>query len=185
MKRTQIDTEWISVAELALRAVGSKIFLSPIMRPVPPGPPGLKRRLESPSDPLVHQRDSNSFSAPHQPVPIRSLRTSTLDSYINGNSQSASPSSSGGPTSHIFGNPEPPINAIGANRRPYIDPSIDGLGRPPYSNTAATYGFSGKFLPSVSGVLLITPPRYSSREYPRESFAIVSHKSATLRLIFA
>ena len=159
MKRTQIDTEWISVGELARRAVGPKIFLSPILGPVPPGPPGLTRRLENPSDPLTHQRDSNSFGAPHQPVPIRSLRTSTLDSYINGNSQSASPSSSAGPASHIFGNPEPSINTIGTNRRPYIDPSIDGLGRSPYSNTSATYGFSGKFLPSVNGVLLTTFPR--------------------------
>ena len=162
MKRTQIDAEWISVGELTRRAAGPKIFLSPIIGPVPPGPPGLTRRLESPSDSLLHQREMNSFSAPHQPVPIRSLRTSTLDSYINGNSQSASPSSSAGPANHIFGNTEPPINAIGANRRPYIDPSIDGLGRSPYSNTAATYGFSGKFLSPVSGVFLIVPPRHSS-----------------------
>ena len=144
MRRTQIDTEWISVGELTQRATGPKIFLSQIITPVPPGPPGLTRRLENLNDPLL-QRDSSPFGAPHQPVPIRSLRTSTLDSYINGNSQSASPSSSAGPANHIFGNPEPSINAIGATRRPYIDPSVDGLGRSPYSNITATYGFNGKF----------------------------------------
>jgi len=153
MKRTQIDTEWISVGDLIHRAAGPKVFLSPIVVVVPPGPPGLTRRLESPSDPLLRHRDPSPFGAPHQPTPIRSLRTSTLDSYINGNSQSASPSSSAGPASHIFGNPEPSFNVIGANRRPYIDPSIDGLGRSPYPNTAPAYGFNGKFLPSVGGIL--------------------------------
>lgn len=143
MKRTQIDTEWISVGELTNRAAGPKIFLSPILVPVPPGPPGLTRHLENLSDPPSHQRDSSPFGAPHQPVPIRSLRTSTLDSYINGNSQSASPSSSAGPANHIFGNPEPPINVIGTNRRPYIDPSIDSLSRSTYSNTVAAHGFNG------------------------------------------
>lgn len=185
MKRTQIDTEWISVRELTHRAAGPKIFLSPIMGPIPPGPPGLTRRLENLSDPLLHQRDSSPFSAPHQPVPIRSLRTSTLDSYINGNSQSASPSSSAGPASHIFGNPEPSINAVGANRRSYIDPPMDGLGRSPYSNATATYGFNGKFLPFFSGVFLTTPPRYPSREYSRASPTTVSRKSITLRPLFA
>ena len=175
MKRTQIDTEWISVGELAHRAAGSKIFLSPITTPIPPGPPGLTRRLENLNDPLLHPHDSGPFGAPHQPVPIRSLRTSTLDFHINGNSQSASPSSSAGPTSHIFGNPESSINGIGANRRPYIDPSIDGLGRFPYSNPTANYGFNGRFLPSVSGILLTTSQRCSSRKYSRASSAIVSH----------
>ncbi|EEB88143.1 hypothetical protein MPER_14184, partial [Moniliophthora perniciosa FA553] len=36
MKRTTIDTEWISVAELARRTGGGKIFLSPIAPPMPP-----------------------------------------------------------------------------------------------------------------------------------------------------
>lgn len=185
MKRTHIDTEWISVGELVRRAAGPKIFLSPIMVPVPPGPPGLTRRLENPSDPLLHQRGSSPFGAPHQPVPIRSLLTSTLDPYINGNSQSASPSSSAGPATHIFGNPEPPINAIGTSRRPYIDPSIDGLGRSPYSSTTATYGFNGKFLFPVRRILLIAPSRYSPRKYSWAPFTIVSHKPVTLCLLFA
>lgn len=142
MKRTQIDTDWVSVGELTRRASGPKIFLSPV---VPPGPPGLTRRLDNLSNPPLHQRDPTPFSTPHQPVPIRSLRTSTLDSYINGNSQSASPSSSAGPNSHIFGNPEPSINAIGANRRSYIDGSIDGLGRSPFSSAVTSHGFNGEF----------------------------------------
>ena len=184
MKRTQIDTEWISVRDLTLLAAGSKIFLSPITVPISPGPPGLTRRPENLNGPLLHQRDSSPFGAPHQPVPIRSLRTPTLDSYINSNSQSASPSSSAGPATHIFGNPEPTINGIGVNRRPYLDASIDGLGRSPYSNPIANYGFNGMFLPSASGVLLTTSPRCSSRKYSRSSSAIVSHESVTLRPLF-
>ena len=175
MKRTQLDTEWISVGDLVRRASGPKIFLSPIMVPAPPGPPGLIRRLENLNDPLLHQRDSSPFGTPHQPVPIRSLRTPTLDSYINGKSQSGSPSSSAGPASHIFGNPDASINTIGANRRPFIDTSIDGLGRSPYPNPTTNYGFSGKFLSITSGVLLTISPRCSSRKYSRASPTIVSH----------
>ena len=185
MKRTQLDTEWISVGELVRRASGPKIFLSPIMVPAPPGPPGLIRRLENLDDPRLHQHDSSPFGVPHQPVPIRSLRTPTLDSYINGKSQSASPSSSAGPASHVFGNPEPSIDTISTSRRPYIDTSIDGLGRPPYPTTTTNYGFSGKFLPVVSGVLLTISPRCSSRKYSRASPAIVSHESITLRPLLA
>jgi len=180
MRRTQIDTEWISVGELTNRAAGPKIFLSPILVPAPSGPPGLTRRPENLTDPPSHQRDSSTFGAPHQPVPIRSLRTSTLDSYINGNSQSESPSSSAGPASHIFGNPEPPINTIGTSRRPYIDPSIDGLGRSLYSNTTATHGFNGTFLSFISGIFLTIPLRCSSRKYSRASSATVSRESVIL-----
>jgi len=185
MKRTQLDTEWISVGELVRRASGPKIFLSPIMVPAPPGPPGLIRRLENLDDPLLHQRDSGPFGVPHQPVPIRSLRTPTLDSYINGKSQSASPSSSAGPASHVFGNPEPSINTIGMNRRPYIDTSIDGLGRSPYPNTTTNYGFSGELLSAASEVVLTISLRCSSRKYSRAPPTIVSHESITLRPLFA
>jgi PERQ amino acid-rich with GYF domain-containing protein len=144
MKRTQTDGDWVSVGELSQRASGPKIFLSPI---IPPGPPGLARRLDNLSGPSLHQRDPGPFGPPHQPVPIRSLRTSTLDSYINGNSQSASPSSSAGPHSHIFGNPEPTINAIGASRRSYIDAPTESLVRSPFPNAATSHGFNGKFYP--------------------------------------
>ena len=185
MKRTQIDADWISVGELTKRATGPKIFLSPIMAPVPLGPPGLTRRLDNLGDPLLRQRDPSPFSAPHQPVPIRSLRTSTLDSYINGNSQSASPSSSAGPANHMFGNPEPPIATIGTNKRPYVDASIEGLGRPPYSNNTAAYGFNGKCPRFVTGTPLNIPPRCSSRKYSWASPAIVSDQSVTLCPLFA
>ena len=148
MKRTQIDADWISVGELTHRAAGPKIFLSPLMTPALPGPPGLTRRPDN-------LNESNPFNTPHQPVPIRSLHTSTLNSYINGNSQSASPSSSAGPTSHLFTNPEPSINTIGGNRLPYNDSPIDGLGRSPFTNATATYGFNGKFLPPAIECSLI------------------------------
>lgn len=184
MKRTQFDTDWMSVGELTRRAAGPKIFLSPIMVPTPPGPPGLTRHLDNTNGPLLRQRDPSPFGAPHQPVPIRSLRTSTLDSYINGNSQSASPSSSAGPASNIFGNSEPSINAIGVNRRSYIDAPINGLGRSPYSNSTATYGLNGKFLSPVEGYFLTILSRCPSRKRSRAPSAIVSYQPVTLCPVF-
>lgn len=175
MKRSNIDTEWTSVGELVQRVTGPKIFLSPIKPSLPFGPPGLTRRLDNLNDPLSHQRDTSPFGAPHQPMPIRSLRTSTLDSYINGNSQSASPSSSAGPASLMFGNPESQINTIGTSRRSYIDASVDGLGRPSFTNTAAAYGLNGMFLCFVNWHILITPSRRPSRKYHWTSSAIVSY----------
>jgi hypothetical protein len=69
MKRTQIDPEWISVGELVHRAAGPKIFLSPIIVSVPPGPPGLTRRLDNLSDPLSHQRDRALSVSPTNQCP--------------------------------------------------------------------------------------------------------------------
>lgn len=94
MKRTHIDSEWLSVGELIeiARQTGSeKIFVS---LPLPFVPPGLARRTESPMQGFPLRADPNAFNGPYQPAPIRSLRSSTLDSYLGGSNQSASPSSS-------------------------------------------------------------------------------------------
>jgi hypothetical protein len=70
-----------------------------------------------------------------------------------------------GPVNHIFGNPKPSINTIGGNGLPYIDTPVDGLGRSPYSNTTATYGFNGEFLPLISEMLF----NHSLRDPHREN----------------
>lgn len=105
MKRTNTDTEWIPVGELARRANGAKIFLSPL---IPANvPPGLSRRTDSPMQSFATPNE-NSYNTPFQPVPLRTLRTSTLDSYLGSSSNpSDSPSSSFGAGRFSNGSPDP------------------------------------------------------------------------------
>jgi PERQ amino acid-rich with GYF domain-containing protein len=104
MKRLQYDNEWSTVGELVQRSTGDKVFLSPL-RPV--APPGLTKRDSTSLHPINQSVDS-IFSNPYQPSPIRSLRSSTLDSF-NGSNPSESPSSSLG----HFGNGSPDPLAYG------------------------------------------------------------------------
>ncbi|KIK96509.1 hypothetical protein PAXRUDRAFT_138292 [Paxillus rubicundulus Ve08.2h10] len=121
MKRTHIDTDWIAVGALERRAGGGKIFLSQL--PISTGPPGLSIPAESPqSHSPVHEQ--STFNG-YQPVPTRTLRTATLDSYLRGASPSESPSSSlsGG----RFGNGSPDPSAF-SGRAGSSDPSFGGRG---------------------------------------------------------
>ncbi|TFK76721.1 hypothetical protein BDN72DRAFT_884418 [Pluteus cervinus] len=110
MKRIDIDAHWSPLEELTRRTTGEKIFLSPILAHAPPG---LTRPVESPQQgfsPAIEQQ--SPFNAPYQPAPIRSLRSSTLDSYLgNGSNPSDSPSSSFGAGRFSNGSPDP--NAFG------------------------------------------------------------------------
>ncbi|KAF8634404.1 hypothetical protein AX15_000856 [Amanita polypyramis BW_CC] len=91
MKRTYLDTHWTTVEDLLRRASSDKIFLSP---PLPIAPPGLVRRTNSPLQPYLTSSEHNMYTALNQPSPIRSLRNSTLDSYIGpGSNPPDSPSS--------------------------------------------------------------------------------------------
>ena len=110
MKRTNTDTEWIPVGELARRANGTKIFLSPL---IPTNaPPGLSRRADSPMQSFFATPSENTYNTPFQPVPQRMLRTSTLDSYLGSPSNlSDSPSSSFG--AGRFSNESPDPSAFG------------------------------------------------------------------------
>ncbi|KAF9229531.1 hypothetical protein BS17DRAFT_743706 [Gyrodon lividus] len=136
MKRTHIDTDWIAVGILERRASGGKIFLSQL--PISTGPPGLAIRTESPqSYSPVHEQ--SAFSG-YQPVPTRTLRTATLDSYVNGASpsESPSPSLSGG----RFGNGSPDPSAFGGRAGGNLyssDPSFGGrgFGRAPFQDAVA------------------------------------------------
>jgi len=102
MRRIRYDTQWTTVAELIQRSNGENIFLSPI-----PSFPSFS--YGSSSGGHMHSLADQTFIEPLQPAPIRSLRTSTLESYVNGGSES--PSSSVG-ASH-FGNPSPDSSAFG------------------------------------------------------------------------
>ncbi|KAJ8090529.1 kinesin-like protein [Marasmius tenuissimus] len=138
MKRTQLDMEWISVAELARRTGGGKMFLSPIS---PPMPPGLARRTDSPFGLANEQNMFNN--SPYQPSPIRSIRSSTLDSYIGtGSNPSDSPASSFGGGRFSNGSPDPA--AFGGRVGQYGAGDI-GAGR------VAGFGMTGDASPALSG----------------------------------
>ncbi|KIJ68628.1 hypothetical protein HYDPIDRAFT_179700 [Hydnomerulius pinastri MD-312] len=137
MKRTHVDTEWFAVGILERRASGGKIFLS--QPPIPTGPPGLTIRTDSPQSysPVL---DQNAFNG-YQPVPTRTLRTATLDSYLNSASPSDSPSSSFGAGRFGNGSPDPSAfgGRAGGNMYPG-DPSFGGRGfaaRAPYQDPVA------------------------------------------------
>ena len=118
MKRTHVDTQWTTVHDLIAQASNENIFLNP------PPPPVLNRGGNSP---LANYPPSEQiFNEPFQPAPIRSLRTSTLESYITGGSiASDSPSSSFG-ASH-FGNPSPDPSAFGGREnRTYFGHDVNG-----------------------------------------------------------
>ncbi|KIM47935.1 hypothetical protein M413DRAFT_439631 [Hebeloma cylindrosporum] len=117
MKRVRYDTHWTTVAELVQRSNGENIFFSPLMAPT------LSHGNDSPSQNLPAE---HMFSEPFQPAPIRSLRTSTLESYLNaGSLASDSPSSSFG-ASH-FGNPSPdPTSFGGRENKSYVGADLNG-----------------------------------------------------------
>jgi PERQ amino acid-rich with GYF domain-containing protein len=108
MKRTHLDTIWVSVGDMIARADTNQIFLIPPPPPPPVVPPGLQRRADSMTD--------NAFPSPFQPVPQRSLRSATLDTYLGGASTASnSPSSSFGQ----FGGGSPDPSAFGGRSGVY------------------------------------------------------------------
>ncbi|KAH6916760.1 hypothetical protein BKA70DRAFT_311024 [Coprinopsis sp. MPI-PUGE-AT-0042] len=121
MKRTQLDTLWMTLAELIKRAtVPDKAFLCAILPPPAP-PPGLGRRIDSPLQIAgLTQNDHQAFSNPYQPSPIRTLRSSTLES-INGSNSADSPLSALG----HFGNNSPDSLAFANRLNPgYAEPHL-------------------------------------------------------------
>ena len=90
MKRTHYDTRWTTVGELVKQSNGENIFLRPLMSAIPPG---LGRANGSPLQSYLQME--HPFNEPFQPAPVRSLRASTLESYLMaGSVPSDSPSSS-------------------------------------------------------------------------------------------
>ncbi|KAG7450136.1 uncharacterized protein BT62DRAFT_961749 [Guyanagaster necrorhizus] len=115
MRRTHLDTDWMSVGELIRRVGGPQIFLTPI---IPALPPGLSRHVDSPQHMYAISQDQ--FNVPFQPAPIRSLRSSTLDSYLGSSNLSESPTSSLGAGRYSNGSPDP--SAFGGHAGNFISP---------------------------------------------------------------
>ncbi|KAF5356065.1 hypothetical protein D9756_004015 [Leucocoprinus leucothites] len=105
VRRTHLDTIWSTLEQLRRRSATDRIFLTPLQS----APPGLSLRTDSP---LQYNAPDQIMNGPYQPAPIRSLRTSTLESYIStGSNHSDSPSSSFGGAR--FGDSSPEPNAFG------------------------------------------------------------------------
>ncbi|KAE9409327.1 hypothetical protein BT96DRAFT_962438 [Gymnopus androsaceus JB14] len=104
MKRTTFDTEWTPVGELKRRAGNnSKVFLTPIPAHAPPG---LIRRTDSPFSYSNPNEAAVYHNGPFQPSPIRTLRSSTLDSF-NSNYSDSPASSFGAPGGYNNSSPDP------------------------------------------------------------------------------
>ncbi|KAG1866280.1 hypothetical protein C8R48DRAFT_747549 [Suillus tomentosus] len=139
MKRTHLDREWTAVGILDHQSAGGKIFLSQF--PTSAAPPGLNIRTDSsqnftPAQNYSPAHEHNTFSG-YQPVPTRTLRTATLDPYLNSASPSDSPSSSFG--GGRFGNGSPDTSAL-AGRVGNLYTGDSGLGSHSFTGNTGPFG---------------------------------------------
>lgn len=105
MRRTHLDRQWSTVQELVTQASGASVFLTP---PLPGGPPGLNQPFRTPE-----------YNEPFQPAPIRSLRTSTVESSLGGTSLSSDSPSSSLDASQLKNSSPESSTLIGSDKRPY------------------------------------------------------------------
>ncbi|PBL00440.1 hypothetical protein ARMGADRAFT_982585 [Armillaria gallica] len=147
MRRTHLDTDWTSVGELTRRIGGPQIFLTPIM---PTLPPGLSRHVDSPQH--IYAIPQDQFNVPFQPAPIRSLRSSTLDTYLGSSNVSDSPASSLGAGRYSNGSPDP--NAFGGRAGNFIspDPGVSGR-RHNFVDGGMDHRSFGQFAPNRSATV--------------------------------
>ena len=146
MKRTHYDTHWTTVGELVKQSNGESVFLRPLISAIPPG---LGRANGSPLQ--TYPQTEHPFNEPYQPAPVRSLRASTLESYLMaGSVPSDSPSSSIG-ASHS--SPDPSM--FGTRNKIYgSDVGINGR--------STGLGVQEYFTP-------FTEKRTTSHDYPSDS----------------
>ena len=141
MKRTHLDSQWLTVQELVTQAAGASVFLAP---PLPLRPPGLNRQSS-------RQTPEHSLKEPFQPAPIRSLRTSTLESSLI---TSDLPSSL--VTPQLGELSSEPSALIGKDKRPHGNIGADGRIPPFGLQDMSTPGFistrlnSNGFVPDLS-----------------------------------
>jgi PERQ amino acid-rich with GYF domain-containing protein len=150
MKRTHYDTHWTTVGELVKQSNGENVFLRPLISAIPPG---LGRANGSPLQ--TYPQTEHPFNEPYQPAPMRSLRASTLESYLMaGSVPSDSPSSSIG-ASHS--SPDPSMfgtrnkiygNDVGINGR------STGLGVQEYFTPFTEKGTSHDYPSNLNGTQL-------------------------------
>ena len=145
MKRTHYDTHWITVGELVKQSNGDNVFLRPLISAIPPG---LGRANGSPLQ--TYPQTEHPFNEPYQPAPVRSLRASTLESYLMaGSIPSDSPSSS-----------------IGASHSS-PDPSMFGTRNKIYGNDVGTNGRSTGL--GVQEYITPFTEKRTSHDYPSDS----------------
>ena len=146
MKRTHYDTRWTTVGELVKQSNGENVFLRPLISAIPPG---LGRTNGSPLQ--TYPQTEHPFNEPYQPAPVRSLRASTLESYLMaGSVPSDSPSSSIG-ASHS--SPDPSM--FGTRNKTYgSDVGINGR--------STGLGVQEYFTP-------FTEKRTTSHDYPSDN----------------
>jgi PERQ amino acid-rich with GYF domain-containing protein len=138
MKRTHTDNDWIPVGELERRVGGVKIFLS--LPFVSSAPPGFSGPPEPPVQSFTISHDQAVYNSPNQSIPARSLRTSTLDSYLGSTSNpSDSPSSS---FAGRFSNGSPDPSAFGGRVSGNIYTADHAIGGRVSSFTAPSQSFS-------------------------------------------
>ena len=146
MKRTHYDTHWTTVGELVKQSKGENVFLRPLISAIPPG---LGRVNGSPLQ--TYPQTEHPFNEPYQPAPVRSLRASTLESYLmSGSVPSDSPSSS-----------------IGASHSS-PDPSMFGTRNKIYGSDVSTNGRST----GIGVQEYFTPfteKRTTNHDYPSDS----------------
>ncbi|EMD41539.1 hypothetical protein CERSUDRAFT_110092 [Gelatoporia subvermispora B] len=160
MKCIHLDLDWTPVGELVRRAGSNPVFLTPTINSV--APPGLPRR----PDPLLgSSTPDRERTMPYQPTPTRSLRSSTLDSFLNnGSSASASPSSSFGGARFFNGSPDPSTFDGRMNSHVFSEthnaPRIAALtGNLDPTITGRRGGFNDPFDPNYGARLNLTPIR--------------------------
>ncbi|KAK0208899.1 hypothetical protein DFS33DRAFT_1459466 [Desarmillaria ectypa] len=147
MRRTHLDSDWTSVGELIRRVGGPQIFLTPI---IPALPPGLSRHVDSPQH--IYAIPQDQFNVPFQPAPIRSLRSSTLDSYLGSSNVSESPASSLGAGRYSNGSPDP--SAFGGHAGNFIssDAGVSGR-RNNFGDGGIDHRSYGQFTPNRSSAV--------------------------------
>ncbi|KAF9072776.1 hypothetical protein BDP27DRAFT_388353 [Rhodocollybia butyracea] len=156
MKRTNIDSDWIAVGELKRRIGNGKVFLTPV--PLH-GPSNVMRRTDSPFT-YGNPNDAGFHNGTFQPSPIRSLRSTTLDSF--GSNYSDSPASSIGAAG--FGNGSP-------------DPAAFGGRAGQYNTGADRYAYPGEASPSLSGRSMFASP---STDFRTSGFSNVPPRNNSL-----
>ncbi|KDQ54906.1 hypothetical protein JAAARDRAFT_160210 [Jaapia argillacea MUCL 33604] len=184
MKRTHLDSEWVSVGEMSLRAGTDKIFLSPAL--LSSGPPGLSRHSHSPHDGMAQIQEPSVTAAAYQLAPNRALRSSTLDSYLsNPSPASVSPASSFGAAR--FGNASPDAAAFGGRSNSLYAGGDSSLGArmlnvASANESYAPYDTQGRGGYGTSPLTPSYPSRQSfpenitpGRAHPAEGFGYEAH----------
>lgn len=119
MKRTNIDSDFVSLQQLAAWSTGEKLFLSPLALPTPPG--------------LL----DHDLNGPYQPAPMRSSRHNALDAFGTNSNPSDSPGSSFGARGYTA---SPDAAAFGGRASSGLSGGDHSLNGHAYGSTTDAFG---------------------------------------------